>query len=90
MDMVKDYDCEILYHPEKANLVADALISKVVATSIKDICLRMTVITHLLDRIRESQVEAMKEEHRNRELIVDHVASFDYDSCGLLTLHRQV
>ena len=25
LDMVKDYDYEILYHPGKANLVADAL-----------------------------------------------------------------
>ncbi|KAJ9544424.1 hypothetical protein OSB04_024131 [Centaurea solstitialis] len=25
MDVVKDYDCEILYHPGKANVVADAL-----------------------------------------------------------------
>ena len=25
LDVVKDYDCEILYHPGKANVVADAL-----------------------------------------------------------------
>ena len=30
--MVKDYDCEILYHPGKANKVADALIQKSIAT----------------------------------------------------------
>ncbi|KAA0036007.1 pol protein [Cucumis melo var. makuwa] len=27
LELVKDYDCEILYHPGKANVVADALIS---------------------------------------------------------------
>ncbi|TYK29789.1 ty3-gypsy retrotransposon protein [Cucumis melo var. makuwa] len=30
LELVKDYDCEILYHPDKANVVADALSRKVV------------------------------------------------------------
>jgi len=25
MELIKDYDCEIQYHPGKANVVADAL-----------------------------------------------------------------
>ncbi|KAL0539979.1 hypothetical protein IC582_024201 [Cucumis melo] len=29
LELVKDYDCEILYHPGKANVVADALSKKV-------------------------------------------------------------
>ena len=29
LDVVKDYDCEILYHPGKANVVVDALSRKV-------------------------------------------------------------
>ncbi|KAL0546451.1 hypothetical protein IC582_016360 [Cucumis melo] len=29
LELVKDYDCEILYHPAKANVVADALSRKV-------------------------------------------------------------
>ena len=28
LELVKDYDCEILYHPGKANKVADALSRK--------------------------------------------------------------
>ncbi|KAL0537324.1 hypothetical protein IC582_026301 [Cucumis melo] len=30
LELVKDYDCEILYHPDKSNVVADALSWKVV------------------------------------------------------------
>ncbi|KAL5543261.1 hypothetical protein UlMin_010971 [Ulmus minor] len=32
LELVKDYDCEILYHPGKANCVADALSRKYTAT----------------------------------------------------------
>jgi hypothetical protein len=28
LELIKDYDCEILYHPGKANVVADALSQK--------------------------------------------------------------
>ena len=59
MDVVKDYDCEILYHSGKANVVADALSRKAVATPIKDIYLRMTVIAMFLEQIREAQVELL-------------------------------
>ena len=54
LDLVKDYDCEILYHPGNANVVADALCCKADASPIKDICLRMTMVTPLLERIREA------------------------------------
>lgn len=53
LDVVKDYNCEILYHPGKANVVDDALCHK--AAPIKDICLWMTVMTSLLEHIREAQ-----------------------------------
>ena len=88
LDVVKDYDCEILYHPGKANVVADAFSRK--AEPIGDVCMRMTVVTPLLEQIRKAQQEAMKEEHRKSERIVGQVTSFDYDSRGLLTLHRRV
>ena len=33
MELVKDYDIKIMYHPGKANVVADTLSRKVVHTS---------------------------------------------------------
>ena len=79
-DVVKDYVCEILYHPGNTNMVVDVYSHKAVATLIRDIFLRMTVITPLLEQIREARVEAMKEDHRKSERIAGRVASFYYDS----------
>ena len=59
LDVVTDYDCEILYYPRKANVVADALICKVSAAPVRDMCLRMTMITPLLKQIQEAQVGTM-------------------------------
>ena len=80
LDAVNDSDCEILYHPGKANMVADAFSRKAVTAPIRNMCLRMTMITPMLEHIREAQVEAMEEEHRKSNRIVGQVASFDYDS----------
>ena len=54
LDVVKDYDCEILYHPGKANVVADALSRRAESAPIRGICLRLTVMTPVLDNIREA------------------------------------
>ena len=59
LDVVKDYDCEILYHPGKANVVANALSLRAESALIQDVCMRMTVMTPILDTIREAHVEAV-------------------------------
>ena len=49
LDVVKEYDCEILYHPRKANVVVDTLSRKAASTPIRDLCLRMVIVSPLLD-----------------------------------------
>ena len=72
--MVKDYDCEILYHPGKANVVADALSRRAESAPIRDICMRLTVMTPILDTIRGAQAEAAKPENQKRERVVGQVS----------------
>ena len=68
--MVKNYDCEVVYQLGKANVVDDALSYKAFAAPIRDIFVRMKIVTPLLEQIREAQQEAMKEEHWKSERIV--------------------
>ena len=51
LDVETDYDCDILYHSGKANVVADALSRKAAAKPMRDICMRMLVTTPLLEHI---------------------------------------
>ena len=54
LDIVKDYKCEIMYHPGKANVVADALSWRAVSTPIQDVCMRISVIRLVLEMIKEA------------------------------------
>lgn len=55
IDVVKEYDYKILYHPGKANVATDALSQRTVGTRIWDVCLWMTVVTLVLDMIGVAQ-----------------------------------
>nr|GEV04932.1 putative reverse transcriptase domain-containing protein [Tanacetum cinerariifolium] len=59
IELLSDYDCEIRYHPGKANMVANALSQKE-RESIRVIALVMTVHPSLHEQICKAQLEAMK------------------------------
>ena len=42
LNMVKDYECDTLYHPSKSNIMTDALNRRAVGAPIWDLCLTMT------------------------------------------------
>ncbi|KAJ9565945.1 hypothetical protein OSB04_001911 [Centaurea solstitialis] len=90
LDVVKDYDCEILYHPGKANVVADALSRNLIGEPIRGLCLHMTVTTPLLELIEKAQKEAVLDVNAKREQIVGEIPRLDRDSRGLLTRYGRI
>ncbi|NHX22302.1 hypothetical protein, partial [Escherichia coli] len=78
-----DYECEIRYHPGKANVVADALSRKERIEPIRVKSLSLIATTSLMDQLREAQLEALKEENQKKERIVGQVAFLETNSQGL-------
>ncbi|KAJ9544144.1 hypothetical protein OSB04_023851 [Centaurea solstitialis] len=90
LDVVKDYDCEILYHPGKANVVADALSRKVHGDVLRVPLMGLAVTTSLIELIKSSQFEAVKEENQKKERIKGQLVQLVTDSRGLLTRSGRV
>ncbi|GJR63886.1 putative reverse transcriptase domain-containing protein [Tanacetum coccineum] len=67
IELLSDYDCEIRYHPGKANVVADALSRKGREKPLRVRALMMTVHNDLPKQIREAQGEAMKRKNVKAE-----------------------
>nr|GEV36527.1 putative reverse transcriptase domain-containing protein [Tanacetum cinerariifolium] len=66
IELLSDYDCEIRYHPGKANVVADALSQKE-REPIRVKALVMTVHLNLHEQIRNAQYEALKKKNVEAE-----------------------
>ncbi|GKB72054.1 putative nucleotidyltransferase, ribonuclease H [Tanacetum coccineum] len=67
LELLSDYDCELRYHPGKANVVADALSRKNRPKPLRVRALVMTIGLNLPTRILNAQVEARKEENYGTE-----------------------
>ncbi|GJS76770.1 putative reverse transcriptase domain-containing protein [Tanacetum coccineum] len=67
LELLADYDCEIRYHPGKANVVADALSRKERIKPLRVRALVMTLHPKLPSQILEAQTEAIKEENIEAE-----------------------
>ncbi|GKB27288.1 putative reverse transcriptase domain-containing protein [Tanacetum coccineum] len=67
IELLSDYDCEIRYHPGKANVVADALSRKEREKPIRVRALVMIVYPDLSKRIFKAQTEVIKKENVQAE-----------------------
>ncbi|GJV07967.1 putative reverse transcriptase domain-containing protein [Tanacetum coccineum] len=73
LELLNDYDCEIRYHPGKANVVVDALSRKERIKPLRVRALVLKIGLNLPMQILEAQVEARKEDNYGIE-----------DLCGMI------
>ncbi|GJW81091.1 reverse transcriptase domain-containing protein [Tanacetum coccineum] len=89
IELLSDYDCEIRYHPGKANVVADALSRKEMSEPLRVKALVMTIGLDLPSRILEAQKEAIRVENLEVEDISGMLKKLEAHADGTLCLDNR-
>ncbi|GJU98013.1 putative reverse transcriptase domain-containing protein [Tanacetum coccineum] len=89
LELLSDYDCELRYHPGKANVVADALSQKSRHKPLRVRALVMTIGLNLPARILNAQVEARKEENYETEDLHGMIKNLEPRVDGMLCLKNR-
>ncbi|GKC21850.1 putative reverse transcriptase domain-containing protein [Tanacetum coccineum] len=89
LELLSDYDCEIRYHPGKANVVADALSRKERSKPLRVRALVMTIGLNLPKQILSAQSEARKEENFINEDLHGMINKLEPRADGTLCLNNR-
>ncbi|GJX96769.1 putative reverse transcriptase domain-containing protein [Tanacetum coccineum] len=89
LELLSNYDCEIRYHPGKANVVADALSRKERIKPLRVRALVMTISLNLPKQIFSAQSEARKEENFINEDLHGMINKLEPRADGTLCLNNQ-
>ncbi|GJT18505.1 putative reverse transcriptase domain-containing protein [Tanacetum coccineum] len=89
LELLSDYDCEIRYHPRKANVVADALSRKERIKPLRVRALVMIISLDLPKQILSAQSEARKEENFINEDLHGMINKLEPHTDGTLSLNNQ-
>ncbi|GJZ64198.1 putative reverse transcriptase domain-containing protein [Tanacetum coccineum] len=89
LELLSDYDCELRYHPGKANVVADALSRKSRPKPLRVRALVMTIGLNLPARILNAQVEVRKEENYKTEDLHGMIRNLEPCADGTLCLRNR-
>ncbi|KAJ9567414.1 hypothetical protein OSB04_003380 [Centaurea solstitialis] len=83
VELLSDYDCEVKYHPGKANVVADALSRKERVKPTRTRAMGVIVQTSLKSQILEAQREALKADNLKKETLHKMEKEFEEKTDGV-------
>ncbi|GKD04307.1 putative reverse transcriptase domain-containing protein [Tanacetum coccineum] len=86
-ELLSNYDCDIRYHPGKANVVEDALSRKERINPLRVRALVLTIGLNLPVQILEVQVKARKEENYGTEDLYGMIKKLEQRADGTLCLN---
>lgn len=90
VELLNDYDCEIRYHPGKANVVANALSRKETVRPVRVRAMIIMIQSDLKAQIVDAQREALKEDNLKNESLYGLVKELEPKSDEVLYFMERI